>query len=165
VPIKREEKQSFLSVAIFFCSLTDWCVQTGLPTPASLSLPVYVEPGLSEWCSPLAGLHPRQARAGGLVQYFAGPQRATKSTTTTEPAPAPAPAPEATADAHTHTNVSYIDPRWNLTYLITRKCESAAELYTRCEEFLRVRWAYLRPGSASVRCSPGWCRYCSFCVR
>jgi hypothetical protein len=74
----REEKTIiFTNREIFFFSFTDWCTQTALPATDGLSLPVCVEPGPSEWYSPVAGLHPRPAPADGLVQYFAAPQRAT----------------------------------------------------------------------------------------
>jgi transcription factor C subunit 7 len=83
---------------------------------------------------PGTGLHPRPPPADDLVQYFARPQRANESATTTELATAP----EATADAQKHTHGSYIDPRWKPTSLVTRKGESIAEFYGRCEEFLRA---------------------------
>ena len=95
--------------------------------------------------TPGTGLHPRPARTDDLLQYFPRPTTETSTGTTK---------PEATATAKT--NGSYIDPRWKTTYLVTRKGESVAELYARCEEFLRVfigrvegQFLFL-PSSASV---------------
>ena len=96
-----------------------------------LSLPIYVEFGLSEWYSPATpgtGVHPRPVRADDLLQYFPRPTatESESSTGTTKP------------ETSTSTNGSYIDPRWTTTYLVTRKGESVGELYARCEEFLRA---------------------------
>ncbi|KAJ7631042.1 phosphoglycerate mutase-like protein [Roridomyces roridus] len=49
------------------------CLQTAHPTAVALSLPLYVEHGLSEWYSPVTpgtGLHPRPSSAASLEQYF-----------------------------------------------------------------------------------------------
>ncbi|KAF8640619.1 hypothetical protein AX17_000280 [Amanita inopinata Kibby_2008] len=49
------------------------CLQTARPVANALSIPIYVEHGISEWYSPVApnsGLHPRPGSASSLHQYF-----------------------------------------------------------------------------------------------
>ena len=129
----------------------DRCIQTCLPIADALSLPLYVEFGLSEWYSPVTpgtGLHPRPAPADDLQRYFPRPSHGsattetkittTTTTTTTAATTATTTAPDMDVDRNANTNGSYIDPRWTPTYLVTRKGESVAELYARCEEFLRA---------------------------
>ena len=121
------ETRTTESLRIPILAPADRCIQTSLPIAAALSLPIYVEFGLSEWYSPVApgtGLHPRPARTDDLLQYF----------------PRPTTIPETNTNANTNANAygSYIDPRWKTTYLVTRKGESVAELYARCEAFLRA---------------------------
>lgn len=124
------ETRTTESLRIPILAPADRCIQTSLPIAAALSLPIYVEFGLSEWYSPVApgtGLHPRPARTDDLLQYF--PRPTTKTSTGTI-------IPETTATTNAYG--SYIDPRWKTTYLVTRKGESVAELYARCEAFLRA---------------------------
>ena len=90
--------------------------------------------------TPGTGLHPRPTPADDLQRYFPRPSNGsstgtgsieTKTTTTTT-------STTSTTDINANTPGSYIDPRWTPTYLVTRKGESVAELYVRCEEFLRA---------------------------
>jgi transcription factor C subunit 7 len=69
--------------------------------------------------TPGTGLHPRPAPADALTQYFPRAANELSATGTTA-------------------NASYIDPRWEPTYLVTRKGESVSALHARCEEFLRA---------------------------
>ncbi|KAF7306968.1 hypothetical protein MIND_00489600 [Mycena indigotica] len=51
------------------------CLQTSAPTAKALSLPLYIEHGISEWYSPVSpgtGLHPRPSSADSLEKYFPG---------------------------------------------------------------------------------------------
>ena len=122
----------------------DRCIQTCLPIADALSLPLYVEFGLSEWYSPVTpgtGLHPRPAPADDLQRYFPRPvpgssTTESKTTTTTTTTTTATTTTNMDMDRNANTNGSYIDPRWMPTYLVTRKGESVAELYARCEEFL-----------------------------
>ena len=102
---------------------------TCLPIADALSLPLYVEFGLSEWYSPVTlgtGLHPRPTPADDLQRYFPRPSHGSSTDTDTD------------VNRDANANGSYIDPRWTPTYLVTRKGESVAEVYARCEEFLRA---------------------------
>ncbi|CCA69105.1 related to TFIIIC subunit, 55 kDa (transcription initiation factor) [Serendipita indica DSM 11827] len=49
------------------------CLQTAKPVAAALQLPLFVEPGIQEWYSPVkagTGLHPRPVTVEELVPYF-----------------------------------------------------------------------------------------------
>ena len=84
--------------------------------------------------TPGTGLHPRPAPADDLQRYFPRPSHGS-STTETEKSTTDM---DTDTDRNANANTSYIDPRWTPTYLVTRKGESVAELYARCEEFLRA---------------------------
>ncbi|KAH0838337.1 histidine phosphatase superfamily [Lanmaoa asiatica] len=90
------------------------CLQTSKPVAERLSLPIYIEHGLSEWYSPVApgtGLFPRPKSA---VELRAMLPEISPSWNTVE-----------------------IDPSWNSVWLPPRKGEDLEGIHARMADFLR----------------------------